>query len=661
MERWLPLAALTLVAFTILSSVAEAAPLDLRASNCPSADTLSPEHRARVRCGALRVPENHAKPNGRTIEIAVAVIEPKSLKPTDPVVMVHGGPGGAELDSYVFRFEEPLGARTTILFDQRGAGRSGPTLCPQLGDILFGASVRGLPPDAETAELVRGHKTCHDQLVEDGIDLTQYNTDATVADMEALRTALGYDRWKVYGISYGTAVGLAYLRDHAERLNALVLDSVYPLDAPGASNIVSNMMASFKQLSDACTKNTACRARFGNVEANFQKALEGLVREPLKVPPLDATADWTDPVKISGPAFLTVIHQLLYDATAYPAIPYVIDRVAARDGEVFALLVDNFRARANSISHGAYAAVECYERFPFDSRDEYNLASAQWPLVRDQMTLIVRHFDICSNWSARARASMRMPGPTTVPTLVLAASWDPITPPAGSKRVAEELGAQFVELPFHGHGVRGDRACGAPMIRAFLDRPDRAPDAACTKTKQPPAFATSIIRAPAVAQEFAALAKHANAAAAPAAVTLASLLAFMWVSGLIWSFVGLTRAMRYGARASANFWTRPGVPLGLAALALCIALGTFAWSFIAASAGSPLLLMIGLPSTSWPAFLWPWVGIALLAWGAVTLLFGTEQADRPTAYAIHLWLVFAAGIVAVLLFAMFGLLVPDLI
>lgn len=660
MERWLRVVALTLAAFTIFAAETHAAPLKLSAADCRHVDTLTKEERARVRCGLLRVPEDYAKPRGRQIEIAVAVIEPKSNKPADPLVMLHGGPGGGDVDNYRYRFDEPLGARTLILFDQRGVQYSVPALCPELGDAIFTASVRGLSPDAETADLVLAHKRCHDRLIADGVDLTKYNTDATVADMEALRTALGFEKWKVYGISYGTAVGLAYLRDHADRIDALVLDSVYALDSPPASNVVPSMMASLGKLSAACTANAACRARFGDVEALFQKALADLVREPLTVPSLDATADWTEAVKISPSAFLAVIHQLLYDRDAYPLIPYVIDRVAARDGEVFALLVDQFRGRANSITHGQYAAVECYERFPFDSRDTYEQASAQWPLVRDHMTLIVRHFDICGNWSAKARAPMRMPKRTAVPTLVLGASWDPITPAETSKSVAEQLGAHYVELPFHGHGVRSDKTCGAPMIRAFLAQPANAPDAACTRQKQPPAFVTSIIRAPAVAREITALDTHDTPAAAPTGVILAGTLAFMIVSALTWSFVGLTRALRYGTQAWSGFWHRPGVPLGLAALTLSAALTTFAWSF-AAAAGSPLLLMIGLPGTSLSAFILPWTGIALLVWGALTLLFGAEKAQRPAAYAVHLWLVLAAGCVAALLFASFGLLIPDLI
>jgi hypothetical protein len=104
------------------------------------------------------------------------------------------------------------------------------------------------------------------------------------------------------------------------------------------------------------------------------------------------------------------------------------------------------------------------------------------------------------------------------------------------------------------------------------------------------------------------------------------------------------------------------VPLGLAAIALCASLGAFGWTIVAAaSSQSPILLMIGLPGASLPAFALPWTGALLLAWGAYTLAFGAEKPDRPAAYAVHLWIVLVTGVVAVLLLAWFGLLIPDLI
>lgn len=635
----------------------------LSSGQCPGIEKLTPAESKRVRCGFVRVPENHAKPGGRTIELAVAVIEPKSNKPRDPVVMLHGGPGGGDMQYYRYRLNEPLGARTIVMFDQRGVGRSRPLLCPELGDAIFEASLKGLSADAETAALVLAHNRCHDGLVEAKADLKSYNTDATSADMEVLRGALGFDRWKVYGISYGTAVGLAYLRDHAAQLNGIVLDSVYPLDAPPASEVVVNMMRSFKQVSAACAAQSSCQARFGNLEDLLFATVRRLSEEPLEVPPFGATAHWPEPVKIGASAFLTVVHQILYDEGAYAALPYLIERVAARDGEAFALLVDQFHGRANAITHGQYAAVECYERFPFDSREAYEQATSAWPLARDNMTLIVRHFDICANWGVRAAAPMKMPERSGVPALVLAGGWDPITPPSYSKTAAQQIGAHYVELPFHGHGVRGDKTCGAPVIRAFLDDPKIAPASSCTQRRSPPVFATSLIRAPSVARELSSMANGGvDVMTAPITASMLVLLAFLIISITVWVIVAIVRIARTRRRALDRFWARPGIPLGLAAL-LIVATPMAAVAVLAGSAAtvSPVLLMIGLPSWAVVMFALPMAAVICLGWGGWALIAGEDRADRPAAYTIHLWLVFAAAAVAIALLLPFGLVLPELI
>ena len=55
-----------------------------------------------------------------------------------------------------------------------------------------------------------------------------FGTDDTVADMEALRQALGVDKWSLDGISYGTYVGERYGLAHPSHVSKLVLDSVVP-------------------------------------------------------------------------------------------------------------------------------------------------------------------------------------------------------------------------------------------------------------------------------------------------------------------------------------------------------------------------------------------------------------------------------------------------
>ena len=45
-----------------------------------------------------------------------------------------------------------------------------------------------------------------------GVDAAQYTTTAWIADLDAMREALGYERWNLWGGSYGTRVALEYVR-----------------------------------------------------------------------------------------------------------------------------------------------------------------------------------------------------------------------------------------------------------------------------------------------------------------------------------------------------------------------------------------------------------------------------------------------------------------
>lgn len=101
-----------------------------------------------------------------------------------PVVFLHGGPGGGIVADYR-RYFDPAAYRV-VLFDQRGSGQS--------------------TPHAE----LEGNTTW--DLVE---------------DIEALRTQLGVESWHVFGGSWGSTLALAYAETHPERARSLVLRGIF--------------------------------------------------------------------------------------------------------------------------------------------------------------------------------------------------------------------------------------------------------------------------------------------------------------------------------------------------------------------------------------------------------------------------------------------------
>jgi pimeloyl-ACP methyl ester carboxylesterase len=74
---------------------------------------------------------------------------------------------------------------------------------------------------------------------------------------------------------------------------------------------------------------------------------------------------------------------------------------------------------------------------------------------------------------------------------VLAGSYDPVTPPAGSQRVAAHLAhATFVEFDGTGHGVFRTNPCADQLVTTFFNNPTAPLDTSCKTTIGPPNFRT---------------------------------------------------------------------------------------------------------------------------------------------------------------------------
>ena len=101
-----------------------------------------------------------------------------------PVVFIHGGPGGGGDPSYRQYFDPE--SFNIVQFDQRGCGQSTPYA-----------------------------------------ELEDNNTHASVRDIEALRNHLGVERWHVFGGSWGSTLSLIYAQHHPDRVLSLVLRGIF--------------------------------------------------------------------------------------------------------------------------------------------------------------------------------------------------------------------------------------------------------------------------------------------------------------------------------------------------------------------------------------------------------------------------------------------------
>ena len=173
-----------------------------------------------ARCGTFVVPENRAKPNGRTIGLHVVVL-PAFSKPArkDAVTYLAGGPGDAATEQAVDQGQQ-LSAlnmyRDILLVDQRGTGRSNPH----------------------------------------GGDVTQYGTRMAMDDLDAVRAALGYRQLDVIGSSYGATAAQVYLKLHPSSVRTLILAGATAIDVPFFGRYAVNAQRALDQLAKLCASQT---------------------------------------------------------------------------------------------------------------------------------------------------------------------------------------------------------------------------------------------------------------------------------------------------------------------------------------------------------------------------------------------------------------------
>ncbi|MCA9971430.1 MAG: alpha/beta fold hydrolase, partial [Anaerolineales bacterium] len=396
-----------------------------------------------------------------------------------------GGPGGhtlAAADSLVQSFAPILRHRDVILFDQRGVGYSQPALdCPELQAAELATIEQDLDPAEQNANHLAALAACRDRLTAAGINLAAYHSAASAADLDALRRALGYDTWNLFGISYGTRLALTALRDYGDTgtIRSAVLDSVYPPQVDSQAILGPNAARALSLLFARCAADAACSAAYPNLETRFYALVDRLNAEPTPVVITDRQNRTTYRVPFNGDDLLETMFGMMYDANQIIQLPRMVAHLEQNRKTAVANWLTNGLYLTESA--GMATSVQCTEEYPFASQAafEANLADLP-PQIAQWMAAYAAPLTGCDVWQVPA-ADPRENEPvrSDVPTLLLAGDYDPITPPDGARETAAHLShAYYFEFAGQSHGV-ARHSCGIALVIAFLDQPDASPDAGC--------------------------------------------------------------------------------------------------------------------------------------------------------------------------------------
>src|SRR5690348_5717998 len=138
--------------------------------------------------------------------------------------------------------------------DDRVMGKSNPFPCDFVPANDPAAYLRYLYPPALVSQCYNASAATH--------DMTEYDTNNAVDDLDDIRAALGYDRIVLDGGSYGTFFSLVYMRRHPQYVESAILDAVAP---PGFQPIPGEPMGAqqaLDQLFTNCRSDASCRAHY---------------------------------------------------------------------------------------------------------------------------------------------------------------------------------------------------------------------------------------------------------------------------------------------------------------------------------------------------------------------------------------------------------------
>lgn len=437
-------------------------------------------------CATLEVAENRQADGGGRLALSLVWIPAEDPQaPADPLLLLAGGPGQSAQQAY-FHLQPALDrlrrSRHLLLLDQRGTGRSHPLHC----DLDAAYTDVDLPPE-RLRELVRD---CAQRLSAQAA-LAHYTTVDAVADLEALRQALATDgqapTFNLIGGSYGTRVGLDYLRRYPQGVRSLILDGVVPPTLALGNDHAINLQQAVDRVFAACRDDAACHRRFGDPQATLQTLRQQLQQEPLRVSLPHPVTHQPLQETLSDTLLAVVLRFYAYAPEFVRLTPFLIDE--ALQGRPQALLAQWLMLRdslENEMAYGMQLSVICSEDADLLQPREENEGS----LLGNDFVELTRLQ--CEEWPHKPRpADFHDPVISEVPTLLLSGEWDPVTPPAYGEAVAQTLSrSRHLVARGQGHIVLS-RGCTARLAARFLDTLDPAAlDASCLDVLAAPSFAT---------------------------------------------------------------------------------------------------------------------------------------------------------------------------
>lgn len=374
--------------------------------------------------GMMFVPLNRSK--DKTDIIAVEVYRFKASSKADPntppIFFLHGGPSFQGLErnlrqtgTFEERWQPFLDVADLVIISQRGIGPSKPT-------TLIETTLTPQPPDQpydeqsivqEYQNILAEEKKAWEDL---GLDLSGFTVVEAADDINDVRLALGYDKIVIWGGSFGSHWGMAFMRNYPEVVERAVLRGMegpdHTYDHPGHLWNVYKRVAEEAEQAPELEEFIPEGGLIAALETVFQKA---------ENQPFSVNVKGQD-VLFDGESIRFLARGYSSGLAGWPA--NVISLYNGTFDDVASRIVDDYEDRNRSFRTASYWMLDCGSGIT-----PVRLAAHD----ADPAMEIFRRMNWgyksgCSVWGSDLGDEFRQNFETDIPTVIVHGTWDTSTP-----------------------------------------------------------------------------------------------------------------------------------------------------------------------------------------------------------------------------------------
>lgn len=412
-----------------------------------------------AQCGTVTVPVDYARPDGRTLQLAVSRIPATGPGGRLGSMLVNfGGPGLPGIAGLGLRAGDMarLGRRYDLIgFDPRGTGASAPVDC---GDL---SRVTG------PAQLARACASVSGWL------LPYLSTANTARDLDVIRATLGDSRLTYLGFSYGSTLGAVYAHEFPGQVGRMVLDGVPDPELDDVGTALAQARAFQKALlhfaADCAGHRCPVPGRTGaQVVAAIDAAGQRYARHPLS----------TDEGELDRTGYLQGLRNALYAKDNWPFLRAALAGLRHGDGDLMMQLawpggpaqaVGDFGAHPQGAVETARVAIDCRDtperRTPAGLRPLDGRFAAASPVFGHE---IEESLLACTGWPRGTPDARDVTARTAPQALLVSTTGDPATPYPGAFGMARALGDDSRVLTHRGEG-HGAYFAHSPCVERTVD------------------------------------------------------------------------------------------------------------------------------------------------------------------------------------------------